>query len=941
VTGHRFAQPSGKPPSLNPAIDAVSLQWKSLVRGGGERSRALPADKAEAAMWFMLAILALLTLAALILPWVTLFRISNAERRLLEAEARIDSLLVEISVLKGGASGRIDSAPEVAVDDPKLAASLPAAESAEATAEPPALPDAEPERDAASLIPKFPRPSFEQQFGVRLPVWFGGAALILAGFFLVKFSIEQGWLNPTVRVILGVAFGLSMLASGGWVRRNDLANAAQIGQSLTGAGIAVLYGSLYAATTLYELVPAFLGFGAMAALTMAALVLSLRHGPPIALLGLLGGFLTPALVKSGNPSAPVLFIYLYFVLAGLLVLIRREHWWLLSLPSVAGTFGWVLLWLFGGYFTPGDTIWLGLFLLAVSATVVAASRREFEEERAEGAGLFHLFKAASVLNILTMGGAALIMGAIGWENGFAGPEWILFGLLSAGGLGLACFDQRLYGAVPWLTMAVNAVMLAGWDNPPPQRFAMIAASFGALFALSGYALQFRSPRPMLWAALFSAASLGYFLIAYFRLHETPLLEEATAFWGILALALAGLSTFAAARVLKKSPGEQALLAVFSGTATAFIALGLAMELRRDFLSVAISAEMLALAWIGVWLEIKALRYLAALLACVFAFLVSPQILLIVELTAYSLFETELDLQETIPLIASPVFQLGLPAAFFGGTAYLLRFRKDDGLIRILEVSAIALFGLMGYYLMRRAFHVDENVLFAKASFIERGVVTNAIFVYGLACLWFGRRFARAAISASGVALAGVALFRIVFFDLLAYNPVWTAGQNVGALPIANALLLTFGLPILLTWRLAQEAAQLAYARLTRGAGAAMLVLAFALATFEVRQLFHGADLSAPETPKLEVYAYSLAWLLFSLALLFIGTLRRGAAIRIASLAVMILTAGKVFLYDASQLTGLTRVVSFLGLGLSLLGISWFYSRFVFRPQADAEGAPEK
>ena len=93
-----------------------------------------------------------------------------------------------------------------------------------------------------------------------------------------------------------------------------------------------------------------------------------------------------------------------------------------------------------------------------------------------------------------------------------------------------------------------------------------------------------------------------------------------------------------------------------------------------------------------------------------------------------------------------------------------------------------------------------------------------------------------------------------------------------------------------------------------------------------------------ETPNLEVYAYSLAWLLLSLALLFLGTLRGDHAIRIASLAIMILTAGKVFLYDASQLEGLMRVLSFLGLGLSLLGISWFYTRFVFHTPAAGGGS---
>jgi len=37
----------------------------------------------------------------------------------------------------------------------------------------------------------------------------------------------------------------------------------------------------------------------------------------------------------------------------------------------------------------------------------------------------------------------------------------------------------------------------------------------------------------------------------------------------------------------------------------------------------------------------------------------------------------------------------------------------------------------------------------------------------------------------------------------------------------------------------------------------------------------------------------------------------------------------VFLFDAAALTGLWRVLSFLLMGLSFLGISWAYARFVF------------
>ncbi len=43
-----------------------------------------------------------------------------------------------------------------------------------------------------------------------------------------------------------------------------------------------------------------------------------------------------------------------------------------------------------------------------------------------------------------------------------------------------------------------------------------------------------------------------------------------------------------------------------------------------------------------------------------------------------------------------------------------------------------------------------------------------------------------------------------------------------------------------------------------------------------------------------------------------------------------LTVSKVFLIDASDLTGLYRVASFLGLGLSLIGIGYLYQRLLFR-----------
>lgn len=109
----------------------------------------------------------------------------------------------------------------------------------------------------------------------------------------------------------------------------------------------------------------------------------------------------------------------------------------------------------------------------------------------------------------------------------------------------------------------------------------------------------------------------------------------------------------------------------------------------------------------------------------------------------------------------------------------------------------------------------------------------------------------------------------------------------------------------------------------------MLLLAFVFLSLEVRQFFYGSRLYMIATGSADIYTYSAVGLLFGIGLLFLGTLRHNLMIRVASQPIILLTVAKVFLSDASVLTGLWRVCSFFCLGICLLSISWFYSRFVF------------
>lgn len=828
--------------------------------------------------------------SATILPWINMVRINHLRR--------------EMDALKGNAK----PAPIVA-SPPVITISQPASP----------LPPPRIQPQPAKVKPER---NFERQFGQRLPVWIGGIALALGGYFLVRYSIENILVNPLLRVTAGGLLGAGLVYAAGWVRTHErFANGLRIAQALSGAGIAVLYLSLFAATRMYELLPSLVGFSGMAGVTALAVVLALRYGAPIALLGMLGGFLTPALLGSTTPSAPLLFLYLYMVFAGLMLVIRRENWWWLSIPTLIGAFAWVMVWL-GGNFIPGDSIYLGLFLIAVSATIVATTPRNVKQPQ-----------GAAFLQYLGLGGALLLTATIAGFAGFALADWGLFALLALGGLGLSYFNPRQYGFVPFAAMAVNLVMLSLWHTSDTGEYLLVLGGFALLFTGGGYALMTTlTARVLPWAGLAAGAALSYYLMAYYQFHTILHLADVPLLWGMLAVVLAALATYAASEVMddfKDSTEQPHLLAVYAATATAFVSLALGIELEREFLSVAFAAEMLALAWIYRRLRIPALRHLVMVLALVFGFLLLPQLLLLTQLTVYSIVEAELHLQSTVPLVEWPAFQLGLPAVMFLLSGHLLRRERDGRLVEALEYAALALLATMGYYLMRHAFHVDENVLFVKAGFFERGVISNALFIYGIACFLIGRLWNRRAFSWSGVGLVGAALFRIFYFDMISYNPAFAA-QEVAGVPLLNALLLPFGLPLLSATLAARELQCFSLPKAAAVVSGARLLLLFALVTLNVRFFFQGGEMMHDGlTTNAEIYSYSLVWLLLGIGLLFAGTMQKTRMLRVASLVVMILTVSKVFLYDASELEGLYRVFSFLGLGGSLLGLSWFYTRFVF------------
>jgi uncharacterized membrane protein len=74
------------------------------------------------------------------------------------------------------------------------------------------------------------------------------------------------------------------------------------------------------------------------------------------------------------------------------------------------------------------------------------------------------------------------------------------------------------------------------------------------------------------------------------------------------------------------------------------------------------------------------------------------------------------------------------------------------------------------------------------------------------------------------------------------------------------------------------------------------------------------------------FSYSAIWLAYGACLMAFGFWRRSAFIRWQALALIAFTIGKVFLYDVSALQQGYRVLSFIGLGVVLMAISYVYHR---------------
>ena len=170
----------------------------------------------------------------------------------------------------------------------------------------------------------------------------GILAVFIGISFFLKYAFDNNWIGPSGRVAIGIFLGALMLPWSHWLLHRGYP---YFSEGIAALGQAILLLSLWAGCRYYTVFSREVGFAGMVLVTIAIAAVALgRDSQRIAMLSMLGGFLTPLLVSTGKDEQIALFTYIFILCAGLLIMAWRCDWrWLAPVSFVLTQFyfwGW-------------------------------------------------------------------------------------------------------------------------------------------------------------------------------------------------------------------------------------------------------------------------------------------------------------------------------------------------------------------------------------------------------------------------------------------------------------------------------------------------------------------------------------------------------------------------------------------------------------------------
>ena len=772
----------------------------------------------------------------------------------------------------------------------------------------------------------------------RLWTWFtGGNALTRIGVVILFFGVAFLLKYFTEHFTVPIELRLAAVAGGGFaltaLGMRLAASRPGYGLSLQGAGAGVLYLTIYAAFRLYGVLPEAPAVALLIAVSALTIWLAVRNdSQPLASLAVAGGFLAPVLV--GNDGGPVmLFGYFALLNASIFALAWSKAWRALNAVGFVFTFVLGLAWgaeFYGPEHFATVQPFLALFFVFYVAIAILYARRGPLAARDPVDGLL-------VFGVPLVGFALQAALVRDFEYGAA---WSALVLAVCYALLFLALRKRGEPGFPLLSRAflVLAVVFATIAIP----FALDnrwTAAFWAVEAAGVYWIGVRQSARLARAfALVVEIGAGItFVVSGAGGPDDPLFANAF-FAGAVLIAMSGLVTaWVADRAGSAiAPGERNLVPlVFAWGALWWLAAG-GFELVRQLPPAEEVHAVLAWVVVGVALALVLARPLA------WPRLAGAGIALLPAMAVAALGDFDVA-RTTLTTYGWIVW----PCAWFAHwrslhAAEALRLESagakpatPDGAAVLHSVHAVSAVALVAQV----AWEASEWTGRTAAHYTAWTPCAAAL--PAIAYLWLVVRFRDSArwplavhrgayAVGAGMPIAG--LLAVWFFAVNVLSP--GDPSPLPYVPLANPLDITLALAL---WAVAAWTARFAgisERALYRWIGAGLFV---ALNGLVLRTAHHWGDvpwrLSSLLASKPLQAALTLAWTLTALAAMVAATTRRLRPLWMLGAALLAAVVAKLFLVDLSALSGLPRVIAFLGVGILLLVIG-FLSPLPPAAQAD-------
>jgi uncharacterized membrane protein len=802
-------------------------------------------------------------------------------------------------------------------------------------------------------------------------LWLGIIAVIVAASFFLKYAFERQWIGPTGRVMLGGVAGCALLALAERLRLRGYQAYAHV---LSGGGIVILYLSVYAAFSFYHLTGQPPAFILMALVTAIAVALAARYDAyPIAILALVGGFMTPKLLATNVDNEVGLFGYVALLDAGVLALAYFKRWRSLNYLAFAAT--WVMFagWAFRFYEEP--KLWPTLFFLTLFFVMFAALALIHNVLKERPTRWFDISLVLTNATLYFATSYLLLEEHRTRTAATFAPQGVHALLLSVFFVLLYFIVRQKHRsdklltytyvalAVTFLTIAV-AIQL-------DQQWVTIGWAVEALM-LTWVGLKAAEDAPR-FAALpvFAVACMHWFMVdmqefgyqPYFHPGVVfhPLLNNRAVSCAVLVLVCAGITWLYrrhAERVNKDDRDILTSLFVVVGNLLAVTLLTLDLN---DYFSQKLNANgsplinvaneltnahqfAMTLLWtlygtaallIGLLRRLKVLRIGALILL---AFAVGK--LLAADALYYSAPWHTTVFNQTFLGFALVVLALAACVRAYARNTHVAPEERNLVVALLLAgANIVALTGLsveaLGHFNRAKALAWALPDSWREAARVEndKQLVLSAIWtIYASVAFVLGLRRVRAALRYGALALFAIAGAKILCVDATYYNATWHA-------PLLNQTAAAFALYISALWlvahlyaraggALATEAARVIPAVTVIGNVFALTGLSLEASGYFAAQRDVGA-VAAGQLRDLRLarqLSLSVLWALYGGAMLVIGLARHNRLLRLMALALLGLTTAKVFLFDLSSLDKVYRIISFIVLGAILLAVSFLYQQ---------------